>query len=135
MNNVKETRAKLLQEKEDLRKEMDTMMKGWQKELESITKCYGEKLKGVDDIIKNNSIKMQTEKFKMQKEVVLLQRDKLRLEKEIAEAIHKINGFEDKMYGRPIFNLEPVEEFLDTISDRNLRLEHSHVMKNKPIIH
>jgi len=135
VNSVNETRARFLQEKEDLRKEMDNMMKGWGKELEMITKVYGQKMKGVDDIIKNNSVAMQTEKFKMQKEIVKLQRDKLKMEKEIEEAIHKINGFEDKMYGQPIFILEPVNEFLDTISERNLRLDHSHVMRNKPIIH
>jgi len=135
LNSVKETRERFENEKDILKREMDNMMKGWSKELETITKDYGEKMKGVDDIIKNNAVKMQTEKFKMQKEITLLQRDKLKLEKEIEEAIHKINGFEDKMYGQPIFDLEVVDQLLDAISDRNLRVGHRETMKNSRLIH
>jgi len=135
VNSVKETRERFEHEKDVLKREMDNMMKGWTKELEAITKDYGQMMKGVDDTIKNNSVKMQTEKFKMQKEITLLKRDKLKLEKEIEAAIQKINGFEDKMYGQPIFDLEVVDQLLDAISDRNLRVGHRETMKNSKLIH
>jgi hypothetical protein len=58
-----------------------------------------------------------------------LERDKLMLQNDIDKLIEKMNGVEDKLYGRKMFTLESNDGQSEYISTTNLRSESRGLMK------
>lgn len=121
--------------KEELKEEIDELNRKYTNEIENIVQDYSKRFKGIEDCVRNDYIKKQTEGFKLQKELMLLKRDKLLMEKKVAAAVAKLNEVEGTLYGRKIFDLETVHKELDNISDINLRIDRVDLMKNSQVIH
>ena len=67
---------------------------------------------------------------------MLLNRDKLQIEKEIQYEVTRLNDLESVLYDRDnMFDVEPADKNLDHISEMNLREEKAGIMKNNKIIH
>lgn len=122
-------------QKKELRADMDVMKKKFDKELTEMLEEFKKQFHTIEDQIKDDFIARQNEHFKLQKEITLLQRDKLNLEKQIELTSFRLEDVENQLYGRPIFELEPNQKELDNISEINLRPELSSSMKNRQIIH
>lgn len=135
MKGAKETLEILKFRKKELKDEMDTLKKDFERELKDLVADSRKKFKETRRIIYENEVDNLTDKFKMQKEVVLLQREKAKMENEIEENLKKINTSEKRLYGRKVFELQAMKGFLEHISDKNLRLNRSKLMKNRRIIH
>lgn len=103
--------------------------------MKNIEEGFSKRFEQLQSVIKEDFISSQNENFKFQKQIVLLQRDKLKLEKEIQQSLVPLRRLEDVLYGREIFTLQPNEERLNRVSDMNLRAERASSMKNKGIIH
>lgn len=103
--------------------------------MKNIEEGFSKRFEQLQSVIKEDFISSQNENFKLQKEIVLLQRDKLKLEKEIQQSLVPLHSLENVLYGKQIFTLEPNEERLNHVSDMNLRAEVMSSMKNKRIIH
>lgn len=123
------------QKKIELKQEIEDLKTNFNKGIETLMKDLPRRMKEVEDRVTNDIVGKQTGGFKMQKELVILQRDKNNLEKEIAECVEKINKIEDTLYGNRIFDLEPADKGLDNISDLNLRSDRFNLMKNSQILH
>jgi len=85
--------------------------------------------------LKDDFVTNQNEYFKLQKEITLLQREKLALEKKIDSTVLHLDKIEGVIYGKNLFDLDPNTRDLDNISDINLRPELTSSMKNKRTIH
>ena len=123
------------QRKEELKEEIDGLNKKYTDEIANIVEEYSKKFKSIEDCIRNDYIKKQTEGFKLQKELMLLKRDKLLMEKKVAAAVEKLNEVEGSLYGQKVFDLEAVQKDLNNISTLNLRIERAELMENSQIIH
>jgi len=135
MKGAKETIEVLKNKKKELRNEMNALQTNFERELKDLVADSRRIFKEFRGIIHENEVNNLTDKFKMQKEICLLQREKEKIEKEIEEGLQKINAYEKNLYGRKVFELQAVKGFLDRISDNNLRLSRSKLMKNRRIIH
>jgi len=135
MRGAKETIEVLKNKKKELRNEMNALKTNFERELKDLVADSRRIFKELRGIIHENEVNNLTDKFKMQKEICLLQREKEKIEKGIEEGLQKINAYEKNIYGRKVFELQAVKGFLDRISDNNLRLSRSKLMKNRRIIH
>ena len=122
-------------DKEALLEEMAKMRRDCEREMEDLTRDLKEKFKVYEDIIRNDVIAHQNDAYRMQKEITLLQRDKLNLENECAKVTEKLNKVESRLYGRNLFSLETNAQELDALSDMNLRSEARNTMTNFAVIH
>lgn len=123
------------QEKKTLEKQIEEIKKKFEDEVKNINNEFSKKFERLTAIIKEDFVANQNENFKLQKEITLLQRDKLNLEREIENCPPILHGVEDTLYGRAIFNLESNEPGLEDIHHMNLRQEYTMSMKNNQIIH
>jgi predicted nucleic acid-binding Zn-ribbon protein len=130
-----ETLNTMKQKKVELKKEIEDLKTNFNKGIETLMQELPRRMKEVEDRVQNDIVGKQTGGFKMQKELVLLRRDKMTLEKEIEECVEKINKLEDSLYGKRIFDLEPADKGLDNISDLNLRSDRFALMKNSQLLH
>jgi len=122
-------------EKKQIEKEVEEINKRFEDEVKNIEAGFLKRFEQLKSVITEDFINKQNENFKLQKEIVLLQRDKLKIEKEIQESLPPLQRLEDVLYGREIFTLQPNEERLSHVSNMNLRPEVQSAMKNKKIIH
>jgi hypothetical protein len=118
-----------------LENEIEALKKKNEDEIRDIEERFMKQMQQLQIRITEDSINNQNENFKCQKEIALLQRDKLNLEKDIESLIPPLERLEDVLYGQNIFALQPNEGGLDRISSMNLRPQLQSSMKNKPIIH
>jgi len=123
------------QEKKLLEKQIEDIKKKFDDEVKNINNDFSKKFERLVSVIKEDFVANQNENFKLQKEITLLQRDKLNLEREIENCLPILHQVEDIMYGRAIFNLEANDEALEGIPHMNLRPEYTMSMKNGHIIH
>jgi len=123
------------EQREKLKREIDAMGKKFDQELAEMKEEFKKQYIVMEEQIKDDFIAQQNEHFKKQKEIALLQRDKINLEKQIELTIDRLHDIENQLFGRPIFELEPNQKELDNISDINLRPEVASSMKNRQIIH
>jgi hypothetical protein len=124
-----------LVQKKELLAEMEVMKKKFEAEMNEMAEEFKKKFVVVEEQIKDDFIAEQNTHFKQQKEITILQRDKINLEKQIELTTYRLHDIENQLYGRPIFDLEPNQTELDNISTINLRPEFSSSMKNRQIIH
>jgi len=135
MKGAKETTEILKHKKMELKKEMDDMKRKFERELKDLVTDSKRIFKNIRSVVHEDEVNSLTDRFKMQKEIVLLQKEKNKIEKEIEEGLKKINAYENNLYGRKVFELQAVKGFLENISDNNLRSSRSKLMKNRKIIH
>lgn len=115
--------------------EIEALKKKNEDEVRDIEERFMKQLQQLQIRITEDSINNQNENFKCQKEIALLQRDKLNIEKEIDSLIPPLERLEDVLYGKNIFALEANEGGLEMISSMNLRPQVQSSMKNRAIIH
>ena len=96
---------------------------------------FRNRFKQISESLQQDYFDRQTDSFKFQKEITILQRDKLILERDIGTALIKLADIENKLYGRELFNLEAVDENVDNISELNLRPEARVSMSQMETIH
>lgn len=132
---AKDALDNMKQKKIELKKEIEDLKTNFNKGIETLMQELPRRMKEVEDRVQNDVVGKQTGGFKMQKELVLLRRDKMTLEKEIEECVEKINKLEDSLYGKRIFDLEAADKGLDNISDLNLRSDRFALMKNSQLLH
>lgn len=89
-----------------------------------------EKLQLKDDFVKN-----QNENFRLQKEITLMLRDKTMMELDIESALERIKGLELQIYKVEMYDLKINEEYINTISTRNLRPEHTDFLQTTHFFH
>ena len=135
MKGAKETMNALKDQKKELKEEMDNLNRRFEKEINDLVADSRRVFKEMRRVIHENEVNNLTDKFKMQKEIVILQREKERIENEIEQGLQKVNKYEKNLYGGKVFELQAVKGFLEHISDNNLRLSRSKLMKNRRIIH
>jgi len=122
-------------EKQKLEKEVEEIKKRFEAEIENVVGIFSKKFEKLKDIIKEDFVVNQNENFKLQKEITLLQRDKLILENEILSCVPYLQSMDNVLYGTQVFNLATNEEGLGHIPNINLRVQQSSSMSNGPIIH
>lgn len=118
-----------------MEKQIEEIKKKFEDEVKNINDEFSKKFEKLTAIIKEDFVANQNENFKLQKEITLLQRDKLNLEREIENCPPILHAVEDTLYGRAIFNLESTDPALEHIPNMNLRQEYTMSMKNNQIIH
>lgn len=122
-------------EKKELEDQITGLNKKFEAEIKSITSDFSKRFEKLQSIIKEDFIANQNDNFKYQKEIMLLKREKLNIEREIENSIPILHKVEDALFGRVLFNLETNDETLENIPNMNLRSEHMQSMKNGQIIH
>jgi len=122
-------------EKQKVEKEIADIKKKFEDEITNVVDIFKKKFEVLKDIIKEDFVVNQNDNFKLQKEITLLQRDKLIIENDIQSCIPYLQSFDNVLYGAQVFNLETNEEGLAHISNMNLRVQQSLSMTNGPTIH
>jgi hypothetical protein len=104
-------------------------------ELNQLEKDITARIEALAEELRQDEFERRIENFKTQKEITLLQRDKLNMEKEIGESLIKLAEVENKIFGRELFNLEAVDEHVENITELNLRPEARINMSHMETIH
>lgn len=122
-------------QKKELEDQIAAQKKKFEDEINTLTMDFSKKFENLQSIIKEDFIANQNDNFKYQKEIMLLKRDKLNIEKEIENSIPALHRVEDALFGRVLFNLEINDGTLENIPNMNLRAEQFQSMKNGQVIH
>ena len=85
--------------------------------------------------MKDDTIEHQNKNFKLQKDITLLQRDKISLEKGVEAKLNSIQKLENQFYGVEMGEFITGDQELDFLSQRNLREEMRSSMTNTKTIH
>lgn len=121
--------------KKELRQEMDELNDKFEKELEDIYDDFKMKFSVLADSTNDDIIANTTLRFKLQKELMLMKREKINIENNIKDSVEYLHKVENTLYGKNVFDLELNQSELENIQDLNLRRERAHLMKNNPIVH
>jgi len=111
------------------------MKQNHEEELKEIFHKYMQDIKSYEEKIKDDFIVNQNEYFKYQKEITVLERDKLVIEKEIYEHLKKIAALENQLFNFEAFDLQADDRDLHNLSINNLRTEYQTKMSIKPTLH
>ena len=104
-------------------------------ELKEIFHKYMQDMKVYEEKVKDDFIVNQNEYFKYQKEITVLQKDKLIIENEIYEHLQRIANLENQLFNFEAFDLQTDDKELHNVSINNLRTEYQTKMSVKPTLH
>ena len=115
---------------------MQILLKNHEETMNNLIEQYQKQFKNITECIKDDSVKYQNENFKLQKDIMLLERDKLNLDKEVDQKLECIQILENQFYGVEMGEFIATDQELDYLYQKNLRDEmRSSMTSNRKTIH
>jgi hypothetical protein len=121
--------------KDDLLDEIQDLKRNHEAEMNKMLSEFRSRFAHFSEDLQQDYFDRQTDSFRFQKEITLLQRDKLNMEDDIGRGLVSLAEIENKLYGRELFNLEATDENVENISELNLRPEARLSMSHMGTIH
>ena len=115
---------------------MKILLENHENTMKNLIEEYKKRFNNITECIKDDSIIYQNENIKLQKDITLLERDKLNLERDVDQKLKLIQNLEHQFYGVELGEFIAVDQELDYLSQRNLRDEmRSSMTSNIKTIH
>jgi hypothetical protein len=111
LNGIAESR----QLKDQTLDEIQELKRNHEAEMNKMLSDFRSRFAHFSEDLQQDYFDRQTDGFWFQKDITLLQRDKLNMENDIGKGLLSLAEIENKLYGRELFNLEATNENVENI--------------------